>query len=312
MQATLNRVLFLIATTAVAADAVWLAAGHFAIDARAYGLLALLLPPLVAASAWYRRARGEAGISAAFGVAAFLIVFPAASSLMSYLLFTIAGPRIDTALAAADHSLGFDWPSMMALAAGHPLANSLLGFAYVSVMPQTLILLLLLGYRSDLANLYGLALALAFGAVITLAVWTAFPSFGAFSVFNLPAPVASKLGLVLGFDYARDLVAMLKDGPAYISPRELRGVVGFPSYHTLQALLLAWYARRLPFWRWVGLGLNAMVLLAVPIHGGHHLVDMLGGLAATMLAIVLAGATVAWAGRPAGAEAAMTPALSPR
>lgn len=298
MAARLNRLLFALAALTVAADALWLVAGHFRIDARAYVLLAVAAAALVPASAWYGRRRGEAGISAALAVAAFVMVFPAAASLLSYLLVTVAGPRIDVPLAAADRMLGFDWPALMGWAAGHAKINALLGYAYLSTMPQTVLLLLLLGWRADLAKLYGMALAAAYGAFLTLAVWTSFPSFGAFSVFTLPAPVASHLGLVLGFDYARGLVDLLKNGPGFISPREIRGIVGFPSYHTLQALTLAWYARHLPVWRWLALGLNAVVLLAVPIQGGHHLVDMLGGLAVTLMAVGLARASLAWAAGP--------------
>jgi len=301
MSQVLNRVLFGLAATFVTVDGLWLAFGHFAIDLHAYGLLALLVVPLVLASAWYGRRRAEEGISAALAVTAFLVVFPAAAALMSYLLITIAGPRIDGILASADMALGFHWPALMAWAGDHPLLNALLGYAYASVMPQTLLLILLLGFAKKLDDLYSLALALCFGAMLTMAIWTAFPSFGAFSVFTLPVPVASKLGLALGFDYAKALVHMLKDGPGLISPKDLRGLVGFPSYHTLQALVLAWYARRIPWWRWVALALNAAVLVAVPIQGGHHLVDMAGGVAVTLIAVLLARTVLDWAKRPAAA-----------
>ena len=298
---TLNRVLFGLGAAFVAVDALWLLFGHFQIDLDAYGLLALLVVPLIAASAWYGRRRHEDGISAALAVTAFLVVFPAGAGLMSYLLITIAGPRIDGLLTSVDMALGFHWPALMAWAGDHPLLNALLQAAYMSVMPQTLLLILLLGFGKKLDDLYGLALALCFGAMLTLAIWTAFPSLGAFSVFTLPPQVASKLHLIMGFDYAKVQIDMLKNGPGFISPKELRGLVGFPSYHTLQALVLAWYARHLPWWRWMALALNAAVLVAVPIQGGHHLVDMAGGVAVTLIAAMLARAVLDWAKRPAPA-----------
>jgi hypothetical protein len=43
--------------------------------------------------------------------------------------------------------------------------------------------------------------------------------------------------------------------------------------------------------------LSALVLVAVPIHGGHHLLDMAGGLAVTLAALSLARGTLAWARR---------------
>jgi hypothetical protein len=185
----------------------------------------------------------------------------------------------------------------MAFAAAHPWLNAILGWAYISVMPQITVLVLLLGWNGRCADIYGLCLALAAGAFIALAAWTMFPSFGAFTVFTLPRDVAAKLGLVLGFDYGRDLVAMLKNGPGFISPTELRGLVGFPSYHTVQALVLVWYARNLKMVRWLALALNAVVLFATPIQGGHHLIDLIGGALVTMMAIALADSTVAWAAR---------------
>jgi hypothetical protein len=164
-------------------------------------------------------------------------------------------------------------------------------------MPQTVVLILVLGLRGRLEALYGLALALSLGALVTLAIWTAFPSFGAFSVFVLPDPVTKKLGLVLGFDYARELVAMLRNGPGFITPTELRGIVGFPSYHTLQAIVLLWYAWREPWLRGLAVALNFAVLLAIPIQGGHHLMDMFGGALVAVASIALSACLVAWAQR---------------
>ena len=302
MHRTLNRLLFVLGTAIILVDAAWLLVGNFTIDWQRYNILLVVALPLVGGTVYYERFRSEPDLSAMLACAAFLIVFAAAASLASYLLITIAGPRIDQLLAAADASIGFHWSPVMAFAANHPLLNGILGLAYMSVMPQTILLVLWLGARGNLEDLYGLALALAYGAIVTLAVWTPFPSFGAFSVFSLSDDVASKLHLVAGFDYAHDLLQMLQNGPGFISPGELRGIVGFPSYHTLQAVVLAWYARRIPVLRWPALGLNAAVLLAIPIQGGHHLVDLLGGIVVAAIAIVMARITIAVAARVAPAQ----------
>ena len=227
--------------------------------------------------------------------AAFLIVFSTACCLLSYLMLTITGPRIDGLLANIDHAMGFSWPALMTFAANHLLLTHLLKLTYLSVMPQTVLLLFLLGWKKDGEQIYRLCFALAISAGATIAIWTAFPAFGAFSVFNLSPTVAGKLGLALDGNYGKALVRMLNAGPGFISPRELRGLVGFPSYHTVQALVLIWYARNLPYLRWISLVLNSVVLVAVPIHGGHHLIDMFGGAAVTIFSVILAGRIVAFA-----------------
>lgn len=300
--AILNRILLAIGAAIAGVDIVWTIAGHFAIDAASYALLLILVPPLAGAAWFYGQVRREAALSAMLAASAFLIVFSAGCCLLSYLALTVAGPRIDVALAGIDRALGFDWPSAMRLASEHTTATAFLGFAYLSVMPQIVVLIMVLGWQQRSADIYGLCLALAVGALVAVAVWTAAPSFGAFSVFDLPADVSRKLGLALDNSYGRDLVRMLKDGPGLITPKELRGIIGFPSYHTVQALVLIWYARHVPVLRWLALALNAIVLVATPIHGGHHLIDLIGGGAVTLLAILAADRIVAAAGRMAASS----------
>lgn len=303
MQKILNRILFAMAASVVALDAVWIVAGHFRIDAANYALIAAMVLPLMAAAAFYSTRRRDETLNALLANTVFLIVLPAGCSLLSYLLVTIAGPRIDAELLNLDRMIGFDWARVMTLAAEHPGANAVLSVVYVSVMPQTVVLMLALGLWRKNAEIYRSSLTLAIGALITLTLWTIAPSFGAFSVVSLPDEVTRKLGLVLGFDYGRSLVQMLKDGPGFISPVELRGIVGFPSYHTLQALVLAWYARSLPYARWPFFALNALVLVSIPIQGGHHLVDMFGGAAVTAAAIWAAARIVRAAAKRAEIEA---------
>ena len=313
MHRPLNRLLLVIALGFVLLDAAWIGLGDFSIDARNYGLVALLVLPLAGAALWYDHRRHEPNLSATLGVAAFLVVFPAAASLLSYLALTITGPRIDAALAQADLALGFHWTDMMVWASEHTFLNAMLNAAYLSVMPQTLLLLFFLGLRGRLEQLYGLAFTLAFGATIAVAVWTAFPAFGAFSVFDLPDDVEARMGLVLDADYSVILTGLLEHGPGLITPTEIRGLVGFPSYHTLQALVLFWYARQEPWLRWPSLALNLVVLVAIPVQGGHHLVDMFGGIALTLMAVWLSGRAVAWgkwAARPV--PATFAPALATR
>jgi hypothetical protein len=289
----LNRTLVAVAGAITLAAIVWSVAGHFDIDAWNYALLFLLVPPLAGAAWFYGTVRRESALSAMLAASAFLILFSAGCCLLSYLALTVAGPRIDGTLAAIDRAIGFDWPSVMRLASEHTRVTALLGFAYLSVMPQIVAMIFILGWQQRGADIYGLSLALAIGAIVCVAVWALAPSFGAFSVYALPADVSHRLGLALDGAYGRDLVRMLKDGPGFISPKELRGIIGFPSYHTVQALVLVWYARHVPVLRWVSLALNLAVLAATPVHGGHHLVDLFGGGAVAFAAILIADRIVA-------------------
>jgi hypothetical protein len=74
----------------------------------------------------------------------------------------------------------------------------------------------------------------------------------------------------------------------------------------VQALLVIWYARGLAYLRWPVLAFNLVVLLSIPVQGGHHLIDMIGGVAVTAFAIWLAGVVVAGASRQAPAPGYVT------
>lgn len=242
---------------------------------------------MVAGGVFYARIRKDERLSAMLFGAAFLVVFSAAFSLFNYLLLTVAGTRIDSVLAAADRRLGIDWPAMMAFMADHPRVNMLLKLCYGSVMPQIAMLIIVLSFIGRTGQVYKLALSIALGAMLTVAVWTLAPSFGAFSVYALPPQVSAHLNLALDHDYAADLVNLLAHGPGRISPTDAKGLVGFPSFHGALAMLVAWYGRDVPYLRWPVLAVNALVVVATPIQGGHHVVDLAGGLVVALAAAAL-------------------------
>jgi membrane-associated phospholipid phosphatase len=167
-------------------------------------------------------------------------------------------------------------------------------------------LVVALGFQGRSERIYALCLSVAAGAAISIGFWTLAPSFGAFSVYELPAAVSRHLALALDGHYAHELVHLLASGPGRISPSEAQGLIGFPSYHAVLALLVVWYARELPVIRWIALGINAVVLVATPIQGGHHVVDVLAGFPVAAVTIALTGYAVRVAARAQGRVALKT------
>jgi len=56
----------------------------------------------------------------------------------------------------------------------------------------------------------------------------------------------------------------------------------------VMAMLVVWYGRHLSYVRWFALALNSIVLVATPIEGGHHVVDVLAGFAVATAAVLFA------------------------
>ena len=59
---------------------------------------------------------------------------------------------------------------------------------------------------------------------------------------------------------------------------DLQGIICFPSYHTILAIIFVMSHAGLRWSFYPVLALNAVMLVSIPSEGGHYLVDMLGGL----------------------------------
>jgi hypothetical protein len=292
-----NHLLVLIAVPLVFIDAAWAAAGGFNVDITGYLALLILSAGLSALGFFYSRARPDPNLAAMLFGASFLCTFSAGADFLNYLLLTVAGHPIDETLAGLDRAVGFDWPGLIGWAAAHPRSDFLLREAYETSLPQIAALIVCLGLFRQPEKIHGFCIALAIGAGIAIGFWTLFPSFGAFAVYHLPEQVALKANAALNGNYARELSGLLAHGPGRIGPREVKGLIGFPSFHTVMALLTIWYARKLPVLRWVALALNVLVIASTPIHGGHHLVDLFGGMATACAAVWLSARILAAGGK---------------
>jgi hypothetical protein len=285
----MHRILWGIAAAIVLADTLWASAMHFDLDLKGYLFVAEVAAFVGGIALFYGWVRRDDRLSAMLSGTAFLLVFSAAFSVLNYMLLTIAGPRIDGALADFDKLIGFDWVATMTIMARHPILNFVLQCCYNSVLPQIALLVIVLGWARRCEDVFRFCLCVAIGAFVTVAFWTCLPSFGAFSFYHLPPAVTSHLSLALDRQYADELVHLLDFGPGPISPQSAKGLIGFPSFHAALAMMVAWYAMGVRYLKWPAALLNAAVIVATPIQGGHHLVDVFAGVAVAALAVSVAG-----------------------
>lgn len=289
MRFTVPHLLLILVAAVAAIDCVWAVLGHFSLDVMGYLKLALMSAGLFAGAAFYSTLRPDPRPAAMLFGAGFLCAFSAGASVLNYFLITVAGTPIDPLLVQADRLLGFDWYNTMVAMASYPLLNEVFFRVYNMVLPQMAILLVILAWTGHVEQVYRYCLAVGIGALIAISIWATFPSLGAKSLYTLPTWVESRLALSVTTQYGRELLALLHNGPGYITPADLRGLIAFPSYHGVLALLLIWFARPVRWLFWPYLIINAIVLISTPVQGGHHLVDVLAALPVTALSLLLAG-----------------------
>lgn len=278
-----------------AADAALLSVHHFQIDWLAYARYLAGAGALAAGGSFYSTLRKDERPAAMLFGTSFLIAFSCLASLTNYLLLIFAGARTDAFFMNVDIAMGVDWPAMIAWASRHPSINLVLYFAYLSVLSQIALLIPLLGWQAPVRKIYAFCLAIAFASILAVGFWAFFPSMGPFSIYELPPSLIAHMPLAVGPDHEKQIALLLANGPGFITPGDIKGLIAFPSFHAVMAVTVAWYALNLKFLRWPVLALNLVVLISLPIQGSHYVIDVVGGLIVAAISIVAAEKLTAFA-----------------
>ncbi len=269
------RLALLLATVAITVDALWIALGGWHLVARDFAVLAAAVAAL-ALPLLLPRYRQDARIAPALRCAALLLVFQAAAACLSYLLIALAPPLTDATLARWDAALGIDWRVLWQGQSSLPaLAQIALSAAYDSGLPQILAVVLYLGFSGRGDRLHDFMNRYAAVTLLVILLSAPIPAAGAFKHFGL-GPAAD----LWHFEALRDGSLRTLSLPA------MQGLVSMPSLHAAMAVLLAHALFATPL-RWPALVLNALMLMATPVLGGHYLVDVIAGIA-------VAAAVLAW------------------
>ncbi|WP_170608051.1 phosphatase PAP2 family protein [Ruegeria arenilitoris] len=217
--------------------------------------------------------------------------FMGITTLLIYLRFPISELVYDQWLMQADAAIGYSWPNIIKTVAANPDYGYVLRFVYLSSLPQLFIMVAYLALTGRAETLNQALLAGTLSLLLTTLIWWIAPSVGPSAFHSLPAGLESQIGLVTNSNYAEILRSLAHQGLEVIRPSDIVGTIAFPSYHTVMSLLVVWYLRGTPLII-PALMLNIMMIPAILSHGGHHLVDLAGGM--LVFAVAAWFATRSW------------------
>jgi hypothetical protein len=262
-------------------DAVWIAVGGFRLVLAGVAVPALFVVLLAGGAAFLRRRRRNLpAVALLDGVAQLLACF-ALGAVLSYLVLSIDRPLIDGELAALDRMMGFDWPRYVAWVQARPALDEFLFKIYFSPTVQLMLVTIVLG-AVDRRRLQELSTTMLVALLLTIAISGVFPGLDAYSHYASAHPeLTNELGV-------HDLVPLRQGTLRELDLRRLAGLISFPSFHTVLALLFVYAVRGIRVLFPACAALNALVILATLTAGGHFLIDLFGGLAVTVAAIALA------------------------
>jgi membrane-associated phospholipid phosphatase len=217
----------------------------------------------------------------------------------SYLLFfpvTIAGrlsmafPLQDTNFVALDRRLGVYVPAITNWISALKFGN-LINLAYPALIPfmKLAVLIPALGGRVRDAQRYLVANLIAFA--IGLPLFTCFPAVGPWYGYHLPARVDQAA--------CETLVMLIRQpGPYLFQPPA--GVICFPSFHVIWAILCA---QAVWGFRWLRIPaaiLSAAIVFSTMTTGVHYFCDVLGGLLVASISVYAANCLFSRPTREAG------------
>jgi len=236
----------------------------------------------------YRLLGRDEGIAATVFVVAQIVVYSNVAVLDNYLGLELRRPLNDAFLARVDQMLGIDWWGYVVWAKSDPVISRVLTFAYMSSLPQVAVAIMVLGFARRFERLDRFTLAFMFSSALAIALWTAFPSFGALPLhyaMGLPDPTFE---LAMSKEEALKLLALHAGPTPTLRMEDFTGLIGCPSFHTVLAILTVYALWGTPYLGKLAALLNAIVLASIPADGGHHFTDVAVGAMCTSVSLYFA------------------------
>lgn len=236
----------------------------------------------------YRQYRDSERIALVTHVLGLFVVYSAFGALFNIVLLPRPSAPIDAALVRFDAWLGYSWPALCAWFAQYPAFNEVVRSLYKLTLIQLLVAFILLGLMLDRRRLHAAALGTVIASLLAIFCWALFPSGGAASYWTLDPEIASVVRPIVSSAYGVELNRLFREGVTDLSAMGVTGLIGFPSFHTVMALMsliAVWpyLVLRIPF-----VAITILLLPAILVHGGHNLADVLAGGAITGIAWVVA------------------------
>lgn len=252
--------------------------------------LILACTALLGAAVFYARVRVNERFSACCIGLSQALLFSAAGSILSYLLARGGGGLWDETLTRWDRTLGFDWLAYAFAVDSQAWAALAFRLCYESLIPQTVVVILALGFSGRLEKLRTFILAAMLSGSIAVLLSPLFPAVGNFAFLDLNHSAFAHVWQSSDLADVRDFLAVRRGGMATLDLRNMQGIIVFPSYHGALATVTLWafWKSGLRWLRWIGGAIALTTIAATPVFGGHYLVDVIAGIGLAVASIAAA------------------------
>lgn len=259
---------------------------NFGMGAIVMSAPALIAPLLVPAAYWHQHGNPDKRDAAL--TLPWLVVLMVLIPFVVVVSVRIGMPLSDQLFMRLDQHLGLNVPTTMTWASRHPLVESVLDRAYTLLfwlLAAAALVPPLMGRRKP-AQEFLLANAIVF--LLAVPFFTLFPAIGPWVVYHFPPNPAQKL-----------CELSIRSMHQSVRPDAVKafGVVCFPSFHAVWAVLSAVALRSIKWLCFPAAILAALIVASTLTTGWHYGVDVLGGLVLCALGLGVARLVIRLADR---------------
>jgi membrane-associated phospholipid phosphatase len=259
----------------------------------------------------YQTRRPDPRLASALGGTAQIVAFAAVGAPVSYIAASLDLPLRDAWFDAADHALGLDWSALLGWMDAHSTLHPLFRLIYFSLMPQTVVVVLALALAGRLAWMRVFVLAFMISTVVTIVIAAIVPAEGVWGFHNLSAAAYPDIVPATREIHLPTFLGLRDGSFRQLMAMGAQGIITFPSLHAALALIITVGLWPIPVLRWIGLAINTLMLVSIPIDGGHYFIDVPAGLAIAWASIVAAKRIADWVHQPRARAATVKIGLVP-
>jgi hypothetical protein len=199
--------------------------------------------------------------------------------IMMQVMIIITGHIIyyDAEIIKLEKFFGFNWNAYVEWVSQHPWIHRIYLFSYGSFIAQSYLLLTALFICQKYEQLYRFTAAHLFGLLLTTLIVAIFPSEGMIAFTHFDVKLFPNVVMNPGYIHL-ELLNSLRAGRVHVLfEQPMVGLVTFPSFHVLAAVIYCrgfWY---IPLLRWFFLLINGLMIISAPVVGGHYFIDCFAG-----------------------------------
>ncbi len=208
------------------------------------------------------------------------------SSIYTVLMYSAAAggrPLIDDTLMDLDAALGVHLPAIVRWAQAHPGWQRGLRLCYDTLLPQTALVIGVLGLGGNGRCLECFVQRFILSALLTVGIFLWFPAAGPFEGYGYPAAADQQR-------YLAHFEGLRSGALDTVTLARAEGLITFPSFHTTWALLMALALRRRRVLFVPAAILNGAVMVSTLTTGWHYAGDVLAGV--LMAGVAIAGSAL--------------------